>query len=151
MSDVPELRTERLLLREWSDEDLDPFAALNADPEVMRFMPKLLSRDECAAQIQSIREHFRDHGFGLWAVEVRNVCPFVGFVGLNIPRFEAPFMPCVEIGWRLAHTHWHLDARSLARRISRPIPVPNVQTVCQKGPSLYLRFFFNCVLHPGIA
>ena len=106
MSDVPELRTERLLLREWRDEDLDPFAALNADPEVMRFMPKLLSRDECAARIQSMREHFRDHGFGLWAVEVRNVCPCVGFVGLSIPRFEAPFMPCVEIGWRLAREAW---------------------------------------------
>ena len=106
MSDVPELRTERLLLREWRDEDLDPFAALNADPEVMRFMPKLLSRDECAARIQSMREHFRDHGFGLWAVEVRNVSLFVGFVGLSIPRFEAPFMPCVEIGWRLAREAW---------------------------------------------
>lgn len=106
MSDVPELRTERLLLREWRGEDLDPFAALNADPEVMRFMPKLLSRDECAARIQSIRDHFRDHGFGLWAVEVRDVTPFVGFVGLSIPRFEAPFMPCVEIGWRLAREAW---------------------------------------------
>ena len=64
MSDAPELRTERLLLHEWRDEDLEPFAALNSDPEVMRFMPKLLSRDECAARIQSIRDHFRDHSFG---------------------------------------------------------------------------------------
>ncbi len=106
MSNAPELHTERLVLREWRDADLDPFAALNADPEVMRFMPKLLSRDECAARIQSFRDHFRDHGFGLWAVEVRGLAPFVGFVGLNIPRFEAPFMPSVEIGWRLAHEAW---------------------------------------------
>ena len=106
MSSTPELRTERLVLREWQDADLKPFAALNSDPEVMRFMPKLLSRDECAARIQNIRDHFRDHGFGLWAVEVRDVLPFVGFVGLNIPRFEAPFMPCVEIGWRLTREAW---------------------------------------------
>lgn len=106
MSETPELRTERLVLREWRDSDLDPFAALNADPEVMRFMPKLLSRDECAARIQSIRDHFREHGFGLWAVEVRDAIPFIGFVGLSIPRFEAPFTPCVEIGWRLAREAW---------------------------------------------
>lgn len=106
MSDAPELRTERLILREWREGDLPLFAAMNSDPEVMRFMPKLLSRDECATRIQSIRDHFRVHGFGLWAVEVREVLPFVGFVGLNIPRFEAPFMPCVEIGWRLAREAW---------------------------------------------
>jgi RimJ/RimL family protein N-acetyltransferase len=106
MSDVRRLRTERLVLREWRDEDLDPFAALNADPEVMQFMPKLLSRDECVARIQSIRDHFREHGFGLWAVEILDATPFAGFVGLNIPRFEAPFMPCVEIGWRLARAAW---------------------------------------------
>ncbi len=106
MNSVLELHTERLVLREWRSEDLDPFAALNSDPEVMRFMPKLLSRDECAARIQSIRDHFRDHGFGLWAVEVRGVTPFIGFVGLSIPRFEAPFMPCVEVGWRLAREAW---------------------------------------------
>ena len=104
--DHPELRTERLVLREWQDEDLEPFAALNADSEVMRFMPKLLSRDECATRIQNIRDHFHDHGFGLWAVEVRDVTPFVGFVGLSIPRFEMPFTPCVEIGWRLAREAW---------------------------------------------
>lgn len=116
MHEAHELCTERLVLREWREQDLEPFAALNADPEVMRFMPKLLSRDECAARIQSIREHFRDHGFGLWAVEVRGVTPFIGFVGLSIPRFEAPFMPCVEIGWRLAREAWgHGFATEAAR------------------------------------
>lgn len=106
MSDTPGLRTERLVLRAWRDEDLEPFVSLNSDPEVMRFMPKLLNREECVARIQSIRDHFREHGFGLWAVEVRNVTPLIGFVGLSIPRFEAPFMPCVEIGWRLARDAW---------------------------------------------
>lgn len=106
MNDPLELRTERLVLRIWRDDDLEPFAAMNSDPEVMRFMPKLLSRDECAARIQSIREHFREHRFGLWAVEVQCNARFVGFVGLSIPRFEATFVPCVEVGWRLAREAW---------------------------------------------
>ncbi len=101
-----ELHTERLILREWRDEDLKPFAALNSDPEVMRYMPKLLSREDSDASIQRIREHFARHGFGLWAVEVREVEPFVGFVGLSMPKFESLFTPCVEIGWRLAREAW---------------------------------------------
>ena len=106
MSSVPELHTKRLVLREWRDEDLEPFAALNSDPEVMRFMPYLLTRGACSQRIQSIRDHFYEHGFGLWAVEVRDAAPFIGFVGLSIPRFQAPFTPCVEIGWRLAREAW---------------------------------------------
>jgi ribosomal-protein-alanine N-acetyltransferase len=98
--------TARLLLRRWRAEDRAPFAALNADPEVMRFFPAVLSPAESAALAEAIDAHFDVHGFGLWAVEVPGVAPFVGYVGLNVPTFAAPFTPCVEIGWRLAAAHW---------------------------------------------
>jgi ribosomal-protein-alanine N-acetyltransferase len=102
----PTLSTSRLLLRPWRDEDDGPFAAMNADPRVMEFFPKRLDRAESDAVAARIRGHFARHGFGLWAVAVRGVAPFAGFVGLSVPTFEAPFTPCVEVGWRLAAEHW---------------------------------------------
>lgn len=97
-----ELRSERLRLRRFRAEDLEPFAALNADPRVMRYFPRPLERAESFALAARIDEHFAAHGFGNFAVEVVAESAFAGFVGLSVPRFEAPFMPCVEIGWRLA-------------------------------------------------
>lgn len=103
---IPELRTKRLVLRAWRESDLEPFAALNADPRVMEHLPAVPSRAESDAAAASIRAHFDQHGFGYWAVEVMGGAPFIGFAGLARPRFEAPFTPCVEIGWRLAAEHW---------------------------------------------
>ena len=100
------MRSERLLLRRWRRSDLAPFAALNADPRVMRYFPATLSRAESDAFADGIEDHFAEKGFGLWAVEVPGGAPFIGFVGLSVPRFEASFTPCVEIGWRLAAEHW---------------------------------------------
>jgi RimJ/RimL family protein N-acetyltransferase len=100
------IRTERLILREWRDEDLDPFAALNADPAVMEWFPSVLSREESDAAAARIRAELAERGFGLWAVEAPGVAPFIGFTGLSAPRFEARFTPCVEIGWRIARAHW---------------------------------------------
>lgn len=115
-----ELRTARLLLRRWRPDDLAPFAALNADPRVMEHFPATLTREESDAAAQRIEAHFEQHGFGLWAVEVVGGAPFVGFVGLAIPRFEARFTPCVEIGWRLAAEHWgHGYATEAAREALR--------------------------------
>jgi RimJ/RimL family protein N-acetyltransferase len=101
-----ELRAERLLLRRWRDSDREPFAALNADPLVMEHFPTLLTREESDRMVDRIELHFQEHGFGLWAVELPEKVPFIGFVGLAIPRFEASFTPCVEIGWRLATPYW---------------------------------------------
>ena len=98
--------TERLVLRHWRKEDREPFARLNADARVMEFMPGLLSREESDGLVDQIETHFRAHGFGLCAAELRRDHSLIGFVGLAVPAFECSFTPCIEIGWRLAAGHW---------------------------------------------
>ena len=100
------LRTERLLLRRWLDADCESFARMNSDPRVMEFMPSCLDRKESDLLVDRIERHFLAHGFGLYAVELREGQCFVGFVGLSIPAFEAAFLPAVEVGWRVAYEHW---------------------------------------------
>jgi RimJ/RimL family protein N-acetyltransferase len=72
----------------------------------MEFMPGILSREESDQLADRIEAHFRQHGFGLWAAELREGGQFIGYIGLAVPRFDAAFTPCVEIGWRLAFAHW---------------------------------------------
>jgi ribosomal-protein-alanine N-acetyltransferase len=103
---VTELRTPRLLLRQWRDDDLDPFALLCADPEVMRHFTRPQTRAESDGFARRSAELIEQQGWGRWAVEVAGVAPFVGFVGLAQVRFEAGFTPAVEVGWRLAREHW---------------------------------------------
>ena len=103
---IDEIRTPRLLLRAWRDEDMPAYAALNADPRVMEHFPSTLTREESDASVGRIRRYHQERGFGLWAVEVPGTASFIGFIGLQVPSFEAHFTPCVEIGWRLAHAHW---------------------------------------------
>jgi len=103
---ISELQTERLILRRWRADDREPFVRMNQDPAVMEHYPALLSRAETEAAMDRIEDHFAQRGFGLWAAELRETGTFIGYVGLTVPRFEAPFTPCVEIGWRLAHEYW---------------------------------------------
>jgi len=88
-----ELQTDRLLLRRWLPADLEPFAAMNADPRVSEYLPTALSQEQSDAFVARAEAHFDKHGFGLWAVEIRDQGSFVGFVGLSTPRFEAPLLP----------------------------------------------------------
>ena len=105
--DLPkELRTERLLLRRWRPDDRVPFAVLNADPRVMEHFPAPLSRAESDERVARIEAHFEQYGFGYWAVEIIDIAPFAGFIGLAVPGFEAHFTPCIEIGWRIAAEYW---------------------------------------------
>ena len=97
-----EIRTERLILRRWRDTDCEPFARMNADPEVMRYFPRMLTREESDGFVDRIELQFDERGFGLWAIEVPGVAPFIGYTGLWVP----PFMPAVEIGWRLDQPYW---------------------------------------------
>ncbi len=100
------LDTERLILRRWRDSDREPFARMNADPQVMEFFPAALSRVESDGLADRIEAHFAEHGFGLFAAELRATREFIGYIGLAVPAFEAAFTPCVEIGWRIAADQW---------------------------------------------
>jgi RimJ/RimL family protein N-acetyltransferase len=102
---------EQLLLRQWRDSDLEPYAAMNADLEVMRYFPIPLTWDESVASLERQRRAIAERGWGFWAVEVDGV--FAGFTGLSTPRFTAHFTPCTEIGWRFRREFW---GRGLAFR-----------------------------------
>src|ERR1700730_15299706 len=106
MSAFATLSSGRVCLRGWRDEDRDAFAAMNSDARVMEFFRSRLSRVESATMVDGIQRHFSERNFGLWAVEVPDVAPFIGFAGLAVPGFSAHFTPCVEVGWRLAFEHW---------------------------------------------
>jgi RimJ/RimL family protein N-acetyltransferase len=100
------LRTARLVLRPWRKADLEPFAALNANAAVMRYFPAVLTRAQSDAFADRVRSMFAEHGWGLWAVELPDVAPFIGFVGLIEQTFAAHFTPAVEVGWRLDPRWW---------------------------------------------
>jgi ribosomal-protein-alanine N-acetyltransferase len=101
-----------LLLRRWRDTDRAPFAALNTDPVVMEHLVAPLTRAESDAFVDRVEAEFEAVGYGLWAVEVENRSPFIGYVGLHRVPFVAHFSPtaagtpAIEVGWRLAHEHW---------------------------------------------
>ena len=101
-----DILTPRLRLRAWRDADLAPFAAMNGDPRVMEWLPSVLDRDASDAAAKRLRDHFEEHGFGKCVVETRDGGKFVGVVGLGWCTFEAPINPSVEVGWRLAASHW---------------------------------------------
>ena len=112
------LTTERLVLRRWRAQDREPFARLNADPRVMEFMPALLSRAESDALANRVEAHMEQHGFCLYAAELRENHRFIGFIGVHVPNFQAAFMPCIELGWRLAADVW---GRGLATEAGRAV------------------------------
>ncbi|QDG75111.1 GNAT family N-acetyltransferase [Labrenzia sp. PHM005] len=102
------LETDRLICRGWQDEDLDPFAEMCADPEVMRYFPEPMTRETTAALIGRAKAKQERDGFCFGPVETKADGEFLGFVGLSIPAYEKPlpFDPCVEIGWRLKRSAW---------------------------------------------
>lgn len=100
--------TERLTLRQWRDGDLDALAAINADPEVMRFIldGSVRDRRQSAEDLEKMVRHWREHGFGLFAVDLRATGQLIGWAGLAEPDFLPEVMPAVEIGWRLGRRFW---------------------------------------------
>ena len=112
------LITTRLILRRWREDDLEPFAAMNADPVTMRFMPSVMMAEETRVLMGRMEEHHRLHGFGIWAVEAPGEAALIGYVGLQRVSFQAPFVPAVEIGWRLAPAFWGRGYATEAARAS---------------------------------
>lgn len=100
------LKTDRLLLRQWVENDFFSFAEMCSDKHVMKFFPKLQTQKESFEMGKKIQSLIHERGWGLWAVEIPNQEKFIGFVGLHIPKDSMPFSPCVEIGWRLSRAHW---------------------------------------------
>jgi RimJ/RimL family protein N-acetyltransferase len=118
MSAPVTLSDGEICLRPWHEEDRQPFAVINSDARVMQFFRSTLNRVQSDAMVDGIEKHFRKHGFGLWAIEVVGVAPFVGFAGLAVPEFTPHFTPCVEVGWRLAFEHWGRGYATEAARLA---------------------------------
>ena len=102
------IKTARLLLRRWRAEDIDPFAAICSDPEVMRYIGcgSTRTRDQSATAIRSFETAWEKKGYGLFAVELRGSNQLIGFTGLAEPSFLPEVMPAVELGWRFARQSW---------------------------------------------
>ena len=112
------VETERLKLRDWTEADAEPFAAINSDPRVMEFFSRPLDRAESDAFLARNQAGMVANGYGLFAVEVRESGAFIGYVGLARPTFTAHFTPAMEIGWRLAREAWgHGYATEAARAV----------------------------------
>ena len=110
------LRTKRLLLREWRDEDTDPFASLSADPVAMELLLGPYDRAASERWMEATRDHWRQRGFGEWVVEIPGEAPFIGVIGLRYLDFPAPFSPAVEVAWRLMPAYWGRGYASEAAR-----------------------------------
>jgi ribosomal-protein-alanine N-acetyltransferase len=102
------IETPRLILRDWLPSDYQPYIALNGDAVVMEFFPSVKTAGETIEQIEHIKSHIEQYGYGFFAVERKDNGQFIGFTGISHPGFEAGFTPCVEIGWRLSKAHWGL-------------------------------------------
>ena len=116
LMEVVRLQGRRVLLRGWEPRDAAPFAALNADPIVMEHFPAPLTRVESDATITRLQTSLEQRGWGGWCLDIDGEC--AGFVGLAVPTFEAPFTPCVEVGWRLAAHAWGKGYATEAARLA---------------------------------
>jgi RimJ/RimL family protein N-acetyltransferase len=117
------LSSSRVRLRQWTDADREPFAALNADPVVMEHFPSTLNRAGSDEMVNRFSASIAERGWGFWAADALpadGAAPqFIGFIGLNIPQQKAlPFQPCVEIGWRLARPFWGQGLASEGARLA---------------------------------
>ena len=131
---TPQIRTQRLVLRGWHESDKPFYAALCADPDVMRHFPSTLTAEQSNAMVDAMAARWQYNNFGLWAVERLDSTQFIGFVGLAAPSWQASCTPCVEVGWRLGKSHWGLGfapeaARAVLRYGFDHVNLPNDEIV----------------------
>jgi ribosomal-protein-alanine N-acetyltransferase len=107
MNDQYFFTSERLGFRNFMDSDLIPFHKMNSDPEVMKYFPSVLVKEQTRSLMDRINNHITEHGFGFFAVDLLSENIFIGFIGLKRTNFIADFTPCVEIGWRLDKNYWN--------------------------------------------
>lgn len=115
-----DIKTDRLVLRSWKEEDLEPFAKLNADPRVMEYYPSTLTQEESDQVARRMLAKIEENGWGLWAVSAPGIAEFIGYVGLNAVdnAYPSHFNTAVEIGWRLAYAYWGRGFATEAARAS---------------------------------
>lgn len=106
MARIIQLQTDRLLLRQWQNEDLAPFAKMNADPQVMKYFPGTLTTEESSQFAERLKDIIQTRGWGLWALELKDTGEFIGYTGLHDIDSQLPFAPGIEIGWRLSKEFW---------------------------------------------
>jgi len=123
---IHQLQTSRLILRNWKQKDIEPFAILNSDPRVCEFLPNILSREETLTSVKKIQSHFKKYAFGLFAVELINTKTFIGFVGLKYFSFDSHFTPSVELAWRLSWENW---GRGLATEAAQKVTQYGFETI----------------------
>jgi ribosomal-protein-alanine N-acetyltransferase len=106
LSEIIEIKTNRLLLRQWRSRDFDSFARINANKSVMAYYPAPMTRQQSDEFANNIQKRISKNKWVFWAVEIPEVCDFIGFVGLNRPVYDLPFEAGIEIGWRLSDQYW---------------------------------------------
>jgi RimJ/RimL family protein N-acetyltransferase len=100
------IETERLILRHWQERDIDPCTVNNSDPKVMEFLGPLRTREETAMGIAKTQKYIDDHGYGLYAAELKETGMCIGYIGCAALSFDAPFTPTIEVGWRIGAQYW---------------------------------------------
>lgn len=103
---IYQLESPRLVLRQWQGADLQPFADMNADEEVMRYFPSPMSFEDSQRSFNKMQNIINTNGWGWWALEHKETGEFIGATGLVSVLFNAHFVPAVEVGWRIRREHW---------------------------------------------
>ncbi|CAN5314455.1 GNAT family N-acetyltransferase [soil metagenome] len=101
------IETERLVLRTWETEDVEVYYRINQDQQVIQHLPGSLTIEQVQDFITRVNQQFNDIGYTLWVAEEKLSGRLMGFIGLDPPKWQAPFGPCVEVGWRLGSEYWN--------------------------------------------